>query len=88
MNKYIKVEEKKKISIDLMSKAMIEINNGKLIFQKCLYIPELKVNLLSTRRLYKQDLKGSFDEKTIYLKLLNGDLALKILIKKKIYIID
>ena len=71
-----------------INKAIIEINNGKLIFQKCLYISELKINLLSTRRLCEQDLKRSFDKKIIYLKLLNGNLALKVSIKKKIYIVD
>ena len=53
MNRCVKVGGERKISVDLMGKAMIEINNGKLIFQKCLYVFGLKVNLLSTRRLCK-----------------------------------
>ena len=88
MNRCIKVGGEKKIPINSMGKAIIEINNRKLIFQKCLYIPGLKINLLSTRRFYKQDLKGSFDKKMIYLKLLNENLALKIPIKEGIYVID
>ena len=51
MNKCVKVGGGRKILVDLMGKAMIEIGDGKLIFQKCLYVPGLKVNLLSTRRL-------------------------------------
>ena len=50
MNKYVKIGGGRKISVDLMGKVMIEINNGKLIFQKCLYISGLKVNLLLIRR--------------------------------------
>ena len=51
MNKYIKIERKRKIPINLIDKTMIKIGNKKLIFQKYLYISELKINLLSTRRL-------------------------------------
>ena len=88
INRYIKIKRGRKIPVNSMDKAIIKINNEKLIFQKYLYISGLKINLLSTRRLCKQDLKGSFNKKTIYLKLLNGDLALKVLIKEGIYIIN
>ena len=87
MNRYVKVK-KKKFLINSMNKAMIEINNGKLIFQKCLYIPGLKINLLSTRKLCKQDLKKNFNKKTIYLKLPNKNLIFKAPIKKEIYVIN
>ena len=53
MNKYIKIRGGRKIPVNSMDKAMIEINNRKLIFQKYLYISGLKVNLLSTKKLYK-----------------------------------
>ena len=51
MNRYVKVGGGRKIPVDSMDKAIIEIGDGKLILQKCLYVPGLKVNLLSTRRL-------------------------------------
>ena len=88
MNRYVKVGGGRKIFVDLMGKAMIEIGDEKLIFQKCLYVSGLKVNLLLTRRFCEQGLKGSFNEKMMYLKLLNGDLVFKVLIKEGIYVVD
>ena len=88
INRYVKVKRERKILVDLINKAIIEIGDKKLIFQKCLYIFGLKVNFLLIKRLYEQDFKESFNKKTMYLKLLNKDLILKTLIKKKIYIVN
>ena len=88
MNRCVKVGGGRKILVDLMGKAMIEINDGKLIFQKCLYVSGLKVNLLLIRRFCEQDLKESFNKKMMYLKLLNGNLVLKVSIKEEIYVVD
>ena len=68
--------------------ARVQDREGRMILLKdTLYVPKLGVSLLSCRRMCEQGLKGSFDDKALYLHQ-GTQLVMRAKIKKGLYIID
>ena len=83
----IKVE-KKKLYSNKSDLARIQNRKKRTRLITTLYVPDLKVNLLSVKRLCEMKLEESFDENDLYMRDKKGRLMLKALASSSVYIVN
>ena len=58
-----------------------------MLISNYLFMPDLGINLLSIRRLYKAGLKGEIDHRKLYLRY-RKKIIIKVIITNRLYLIS